>query len=308
MYRRGLTRHVRRNHADHPVFDCNQSDKSFARSGYLEQHKQTFTCGGPAAKKQRVAVPVAAVSVPVATEFVLRETCRSLGGAVKQFTVDTREVNHLSALKDAIPVFTPTMSTFQQKHHAYKFQFAVDVVFHKAAVVTQPPVALTSKMIAVYPDLSPPPLEDVYRQLFYFIVYEPNGSCWVFSYFASIQLTLWHLDPLRARAFVPLPRWIQEKIAVVNIVGTGDNCFKWAVLAGMHPVGNHRDRMSKYKEHVGKYDFSPLRFPVPLSSIGSFAVNTVLSINVYGVENDEKVIYPLRVSQTVVPGRHVEIF
>ena len=30
-------------------------------------------------------------------------------------------------------------------------------------------------------------------------------------------------------------------------------------------------------------------------------------MNVYGVENDEKVIYPLRVSQTVVPDRHVDL-
>ena len=66
----------------------------------------------------------------------------------------------------------------------------------------------------------------------------------------------------------------------------------------MHPTGNHGDRMIKYEEHVGKYDFPSLRFPVPLSSIGSFAVKNdlYLSINVYGVENDEKVIYPLCVS------------
>ena len=278
----------------------------------MEKHKRTCT-GGPAATKQRIDVPVAAgakgIAVPVATEFKLRENCKSLGGAVKQFTVDMKEVNHLSALKDAIVVIAHTMSTFYRQHRACKFQFAVDVVFHKAvdpAVVTQPPVTLTSEMVAVYPDLSPAPLEDVYRQLLTFVeVYEHNGSGWVFSYFASLQLTLWHLHPLRASTFVPLPRWIQEKKrAVVNVVGTGDDCFKWAVLAGMHPVGNHGDRMSKYEEHVCKYDFSSLRFPVPLSSIGSFAVKNDLSINVYGVENGEKVIYPLRVSQTVVPDRH----
>ena len=36
-------------------------------------------------------------------------------------------------------------------------------------------------------------------------------------------------------------------------------------------------------------------------------MKNVLSINVYGVKNDEKVIYPLRVSQTLVPGRHVDL-
>ena len=38
-------------------------------------------------------------------------------------------------------------------------------------------------------------------------------------------------------------------------------------------------------EHVNKYDFSSLRFPVPLSSIASFAASDNLSINVYGIED-----------------------
>ena len=63
--------------------------------------------------------------------------------------------------------------------------------------------------------------------------------------------------------------------------------------------------MIGYVEHVAKYDFSPLCFPV--SYIGSFAVKNYLSINVYGVDNDNKVIYPLRVSRTIVPNRHVDL-
>ena len=148
-------------------------------------------------------------------------------------------------------------------------------------------------MVAVYSDSSPL-LEDVYHQLLNFIeVYEHNGSGWVFSNFASLQLTLWHLDPLCAGAFVPLPQWIQEKKALINVTGTGDDCFKSAVLAGIHPVGKQEkkaDRMIKYEEHVNKYDFSSLRYPVPLSSIGSIAMTNNLSIDIYGVENEEKEI------------------
>ena len=65
--------------------------------------------------------------------------------------------------------------------------------------------------------------------------------------------------------------------------------------------------MSKYEEHVNNYDFSSLRFRVPLSYIGSFAKANNLSINVYDVENNGKVIYPLRVSQTVVADIHVDL-
>ena len=115
-------------------------------------------------------------------------------------------------------------------------------------------------------------------------IYKHNGSGWIFSNFYSLQLTLWHLDPLRASAFVPLPRWIQQKKAVVNVIGTGDDCFKWTVLAGMHPATNdHPNRMDNYVQYASEYDFSSLCFPVSFSSIASFATKNNLSINVYGV-------------------------
>ena len=138
--------------------------------------------------------------------------------------------------------------------------------------------------------------------------YEHNGSGWVFSHFASLQLTLWHLDPLRASAFVPLPEWIRDKKATTNIIGTGNDCFKWAVLAGMHPtMDNHPNRMVNYMEHACGYNFSSLCFPVSLSSIVPFAAKNNLSINVYGVEDEKEVIYPLCVTDSVVPDIHVDL-
>ena len=258
-------------------------------------------------------VPALAAEPRSILQFKLQKTREALEGNVQQFTVDMKEAKSLSTLKKAIAVFKPAMVVIQQEHRAYKFQIAVDVVFHKAvhpAVITQPPMALTSEMVAVYAD-DPTPLNDVNRQLLNFIeVYEQNGSIWVFSDFVSIPLSLWHLDPLRASAFVPLPNWIQMSRAVVNIRGTGDDCFKWAVLTGMHRVYANGERRSQYTEHVGKYDFSSLYFPVPLSSVGSFAIANNISINVYRitcVDDDKKEIYPLRVSSTLVPDRHVDL-
>ena len=50
-------------------------------------------------------------------------------------------------------------------------------------------------------------------------------------------------DPLPASAFVPLLRWIVDKKAVTNVIGTGGDCFKWAILAGMHhATSDHPNR------------------------------------------------------------------
>ena len=98
------------------------------------------------------------------------------------------------------------------------------------------------------------------------------------------------------------------KKATTNIIGTGDDCFKWAVLAGMHPtMDRHPNRMVNYVEHAFWYDFSSLCFPVSLSSIAPFAAKNNLSINVYGAEDEKKVIFPLCFTDSVVPGRHVDL-
>ena len=120
----------------------------------------------------------------------------------------------MGALEKGVTSFKPVKAKYHHDHKACKFQLAVDVVFHKAidpAVITQSAVTLTSEIAAVYAG-DAPPLADVNRQLVNLVeVYEHNGSGWV--------------DPLRASAFVPLPCWIQDKKAVINVIGTGNDCF-----------------------------------------------------------------------------------
>ena len=61
-------------------------------------------------------------------------------------------------------------------------------------------------------------------------------------------------------------------------------------------------RRGKYVDHMGKYDF-----PVPLQTVGSFALRNNMSIIVYGVDADNEVIYPLRISSTLVPDRQADL-
>ena len=266
-----------------------------------------ITCTGPtvapAHKRRRTASAV--------PEFTVRRRKRALGGTSEMYEVDMKESDNLTALQGAVTFFQPSMSTCQRDHSAYKFQMAVDVIFHEAVdptVITQPVVTLTSEMVAVYGG-DTPPLEDINLQLLNLVeIYEHNGSGCVFSHFASLQLTLWHHDPLRASAFIPLPRWIRDTKATTNTIGTGDDCFKWPVLAGMHPTSaDIQNRKVSYVEHACGYDFSSLCFPVSLSSIAPFAAKNNLSINIYRVEDEKKVIYPLCVTDPVVPGRHVDL-
>ena len=101
-------------------------------------------------------------------------------------------------------------------------------------------------------------------------MYERNGSGWILNSLQSLETVAWSLDPLRASAHHKLPTWIVSKRAVTNLMRTGFECFKWAFLAGMHPIQSIPTRLSKYQQFEGLYDFSTLMYPVPLKNIQIF--------------------------------------
>ena len=73
--------------------------------------------------------------------FAVQRRRGALGGATEMHTVDMQEANQLAALEEAVLAFETVMEAYRCVHRAYKFQVAVDVMFHKVepAVVTQPP-------------------------------------------------------------------------------------------------------------------------------------------------------------------------
>ena len=75
----------------------------------------------------------------------------------------------------------------------------------------------------------------------------------------------------------------------------------------MHPVEMNPHRRVKYVEYMGWYDFSSLSFSVPIQAVGPFALRNNMYINVYGVDDDNEVIYPLCISSTLVPDRQVDL-
>ena len=81
--------------------------------------------------------------------FAVRSRARSFGGAVETYSFDLEGADQLASLEEAVLSFEPAMSDYQRRRHSYKFQIAVDIIFHKAvdpAVVTVTPVTLRCEM------------------------------------------------------------------------------------------------------------------------------------------------------------------
>ncbi|VVC43275.1 Hypothetical protein CINCED_3A016361 [Cinara cedri] len=104
-------------------------------------------------------------------------------------------------------------------------------------------------------------------------------------------------------SYIPLPKDIKNKRAVVNPRNMDEECFKWTILA-KRVTGINRDRFvgSNYTKHENKYNFSGLTHPTPLSDIKHFEKNNSnVSVNVYGLKKEEKnkktlhTVFPIKV-------------
>jgi DNA polymerase type B, organellar and viral len=127
-------------------------------------------------------------------------------------------------------------------------------------------------------------------------------SGWVFKGNCSIQLGICSIDPLNTTSnasrqgdlernqsfsgssYVQLPKFIEDKKAIVNVRNTNDEfCFKWAVLSALDPQKKHSERLNKWYSKYREIDFSGIEFPVKLQDITMFEnKNYNISITVLG--------------------------
>lgn len=109
-------------------------------------------------------------------------------------------------------------------------------------------------------------------------------SGWILQRCLFLEINISKYNPLRASSYIPLPKEIQAKKAVLNIQNKDQFCFGWCVVAAViAPVGKP-NRPGSYPHFSRVFDFSGIEYPVSLKNIVKFEAKNNLSINVYGLD------------------------
>ena len=76
------------------------------------------------------------------------------------------------------------------------------------------------------------------------------------------------------------------------------------MLASLHPVSrkDNAKRVSKYYPYEDELDMSSIDYPVKVSDIDKFERLNNISVSVFGLDEEEHLVFPLRISQ--LSGRH----
>ena len=122
-------------------------------------------------------------------------------------------------------------------------------------------------------------MADIYNRIEQFT---KRGSGWVIGKIAFVDIYISKYSPIRGRTHCQLPPELASRKAIINVKNRDDKCFMWSVLAALHPVEEHAERISKYKMYQDQLDFTGLEFPMALSNIPTFERMNELAINVLG--------------------------
>ena len=132
-----------------------------------------------------------------------------------------------------------------------------------------------------------------------------GGSGWVFYKIIKLELHTVSYRPLRGNIWIPLPKELADKKAIINMKNKDNKCFMWCVQRAIYPTNNHPERVDKeLMEKENTLNMEGIEYPVSFKDINKFEKqNPNISITVFGFNEKDKV-HPLSVSEYVYNREH----
>ena len=113
--------------------------------------------------------------------------------------------------------------------------------------------------------------------------FEIRSSQWKLNRILKMELRIYKYNPLRGATYIPLPKVLANKKAIINVQNDHNKCFMWSVLSSLQPVDEHSYCISKYKKWENEFDeeLNEIEYPVKLSDVPKFVTRINISTNVY---------------------------
>ena len=132
-----------------------------------------------------------------------------------------------------------------------------------------------------------------------------GGSGWIFYKIIKLELHTVSYRPLRGNTWIPLPKELADKKAIINMKNKDNKCFFWSVLRALNLKKDNSERVDKeLMEKEDTLNMKGIEYPVSLKDISKFEKqNPEISITVLGFNEKDKV-HPLRVSDHIYIRKH----
>ena len=128
--------------------------------------------------------------------------------------------------------------------------------------------------------------------------FQQNGSGWYFKEVVQLEIHTVENGAMKGSSYIPLPDWISNKKAIVNIENKDEKCFLWCILRYLYPREDNGNRLTDLKKYENSLNTKGISFPMKLKHISKLEkLNPSLpGINVFSV-NENKKFYPLKMAE-----------
>src|SRR6267154_2721818 len=133
-------------------------------------------------------------------------------------------------------------------------------------------------------------------------------SNFVFRRVRSVTVRLARFHPIGGSSYIPTPKELVNKMALVNVKNKDSRCFLYAVASAIYPAKDHVSSTYQYEKHLSKFNIKGLKFPLAPKDISKFEeLNPDISVTVLHYDSD-KVIVPLVHSSHIGRKHEVNLF
>ena len=101
-------------------------------------------------------------------------------------------------------------------------------------------------------------------------IFQKNGSGWYFKEVVQLEIHIVEYNPTKGSSYIPLPDWISNKKAIVNIENKDEKCFLWCILRYLHPRDKNDTRLTDLKKYENSLNTKGITFPMKLRDISKF--------------------------------------
>lgn len=124
--------------------------------------------------------------------------------------------------------------------------------------------------------------------------FNEQNSGWSLLEILHMEVNINKYEPMKASGYTRIPKNIDKKNAVVNVLSSDGRCFAYAVMAALFPTDSRVNYINDYPDYRDHLDFTDIDLPMSFKNITKFENQNDISINVFGLnQSNTKIIGPL---------------
>ena len=107
-------------------------------------------------------------------------------------------------------------------------------------------------------------------------------------YFTTVRLARY--NPIGGSSFIPTPKELADKHALINVQNEDSLCFLYAIASAIHPAKRNPNRPSHYVQYLSEFNITGLKFPLDPKDISKFEeLNPSIAVNVLHYDEDRTI-------------------